>query len=158
MPGRRPTVDELAERTELCRSMLQRRVPKGTIKRAVRQRFGADIDHATIERYLTRAREALLTDLTRGRQTHRADALGFYESVLADSKAAFRDKIKAQERIDKLLGLEDKSNQPPLEVVLGQLPPAIADPLRGLLAAGVRPGGGGPSGPAEGGRNGGPAG
>ena len=88
----------------------------------------------------------MLADLTRGRQTHRADALAFYESVLADPSRTVRDKVKAQERIDKLLGLEDKSNQPPLEVVLGQLPPAVADPLRRLLAERVRPGGGGPGG------------
>src|SRR5437762_3384351 len=134
MNGRKPTTDEKAERIELCRSMLLRRVPKSTIKKAFRQRFGAAIDHATIERYLARAREVMLTDLTRGRQLLRADRLALYESILADPKAARRDKIKAQERIDKLLGLEDKSNQPPLEVILGNLPHAVAEPLRRLLA------------------------
>jgi hypothetical protein len=147
MRGRNPTADETAERIELCRSMLLRGVPKFTIKRAFRQRFGADIDHATIERYLTRAREGMLADLTRGRQTFRAGSLAFYESVKADPTATVRDKVKAQERIDKLLGLEDKSNQPPLEVVLGQLPAPIADPLRRLLADRVQPGGGGKGGP-----------
>jgi hypothetical protein len=152
--GRRPTTEDIAERIELCRSLLLRRVPKGTIKKAFRQRFGVDIDHTTIERYLLRAREAMLTDLTRGRQNHRAGALAFYESVLADHTASVRDKVKAQERIDKLLGLEDKSNQPPLEVVLGNLPTALADPLRRLLADRVRTGGGGPSGPTDGGLDG----
>jgi hypothetical protein len=95
------------------------------------------------------AREALIADLTRGRQALRADALGFYESVLADPKVAIRDKVKAQERIDKLLGLEDKSNQPPLEVILGQLPTALADPLRRLLAERVSIGGSGPCGSAD---------
>jgi hypothetical protein len=148
MQGRKPSTDEIAERIELCRSMLLRRVPKSTIKKAFRQRFGAEIDHGTIERYLTRAREGMLIDLTRGRQNHRAGSLAFYESVLADPKAAVRDKVRAQERIDKLLGLEDKSNQPPLEVVLGNLPHAVAEPLRQLLADGIRPPGGGP-GPAK---------
>src|SRR4051812_43598463 len=149
MSGRKPTTEEIAERIELCRSMLLRRVPKSTIKKAFRQRFGADIDHGTVERYLTRAREAMLADLTRGRQTHRAGALAFYESVLADPAAAVRDKVKAQERIDRLLGLEDKSNRPPLEVVLGQLPAPVADPLRRILADRVRPGGGGAGGPPD---------
>jgi hypothetical protein len=149
MKGRRPTTEEVAERIELCRSLLLRRVPKATIKKAFRQRFGGDIDHTTIERYLLRAREAMLEDLTRGRQTHRAGALAFYESVLADHSASLRDKVKAQERIDKLLGLEDKSNQPPLEVVLGNLPTAIADPLRRLLADRVRADAGGAGGPPE---------
>src|SRR5438874_2027192 len=118
MQGRKPTTDEKAERIELCRSMLLRRVPKSTIKKAFRQRFGHNIDHTTIERYLLRAREVMLTDLTRGRQLLRAEGLALYESILADPKAAHRDKVKAQERIDKLMGLEDKSNQPPLEVIL----------------------------------------
>jgi hypothetical protein len=151
MPGRKPTTEEIAERIELCRSMLLRRVPKSTIKKAFRQRFGQDVDHATIERYLTRAREAMLIDLTRGKQALRADSLAFYESILADPNAPYRDRVRAQERIDKLMGLEDKSNQPPLEVVLGQLPPAIAHPLRGLLAERVRPPGGGPGAAADGG-------
>jgi hypothetical protein len=149
MPGRRPTTDEIAERIELCRSMLLRRVPKSTIKKAFRQRFGAELSANTIEGYLGRAREAMLIDLTRGKQALRADALAFYESVLADLSAPIRDKVRAQERIDKLMGLEDKSNQPPLEVVLGQLPPAIADPLRGLLAERIRPPGSGPGSPAD---------
>jgi hypothetical protein len=150
MTGRRPTTDEIAERVELCRSLLLRRVPKGTIKKAFRQRFGADVDHTTIERYLQRAREGLVADLARGRQVHRAEALGFYESILADPAVPPRDKVRAQERIDKLLGLEDKSNQPPLEVVLGQLPAPIADPLRRLLADRVQPGRGAEGGPGGG--------
>ena len=150
MAGRRPTTDEITDRVELCRSLLLRRVPKGTIKKAFRQRFGVDVDHTTIERYLLRAREGLVADLARGRQLHRAEALGFYESILADPAAAVRDKVKAQERIDKLLGLEDKSNQPPLEVVLGQLPVPIAEPLRRLLANRVQPDGGTTGGPGGG--------
>ena len=144
MPGRRPTVEELAERIEFCRSMLLRRVPKNTIKRALRAKFGGEISANTIEGYLGRAREALLADVGRGRHNHRANALGFYESIVADPKVAPRDKIKAQERIDKLLGLEDKTNQPPLEVVLGQLPAAVSQPIRQLLTERIRPPGSDP--------------
>jgi hypothetical protein len=57
--------------------------------------FGAELSANTIEGYLGCAREALLADIARGRQNHRANSLGFYESVLADSKAAVRDKVKA---------------------------------------------------------------
>ena len=48
MQGRKPSTDEIAERIELCRSMLLRRVPKATIKKAFRQRFGQDIDHSSL--------------------------------------------------------------------------------------------------------------
>ena len=115
---------------------------------------GRGSSHVTIERYLTRARghAADLTSRTAESPGRRRSA--FYESVLADSKASIRDKVRAQERIDKLLGLEDKTNQPPLEVVLGQLPATLAEPLRGLLADRVRANGSGPSSRADDGRNG----
>ena len=96
----------------------------------------------------------MLTDLTIGRQFHRANALAYYESVLADRTASHRDKTKAQERIDKLLGLEDKSNQPPLEVFLGQLPAVVSEPLRRVLAERVRFNGSGASPPTDGGLDG----
>jgi hypothetical protein len=55
MPGRKPTTDEVAEQIELCRSMLLRRVPKSTIKKAFRQRFGAETLNVMTRRRLVLA-------------------------------------------------------------------------------------------------------
>lgn len=40
-------------------------------------------------------------------ENNRAVSVAFYESVLRDRDADMKDKLKAQERLDKILGLED---------------------------------------------------
>jgi hypothetical protein len=61
MQGRKPSTEEVAERIELCRSMLLRRVPKSTITKAVRQRFGLDIVRGIVERRQTVAAGPLVS-------------------------------------------------------------------------------------------------
>jgi hypothetical protein len=56
--------------------------------------------------YVKEARELLMQDLLRSKEEHRCDALAFYRSVILDPNASTVDKIRARERIDKLLGLE----------------------------------------------------
>jgi hypothetical protein len=102
----KPTTEEYQDRIEFVRSLLVRRVPKHTIKKLVRLQFAVDLRHEPIERYITRAREQILLDLDRGRDEFRSESKALYESILADTKAKHGDRIKAQERIDKLLGLE----------------------------------------------------
>lgn len=92
-------------RIDFVRSLLTVRCVTSVIKAAVRKRFGVT-DHATVLRYMARAREQILADVGRGRELLRAESQAFYESVVADQLAVYKDKIKAQERIDKLLGLE----------------------------------------------------
>lgn len=76
---------------------------------------GELITPETAEKLLSLARESLVraTALTRGE--HQAIALDFYKSVLRNSKATIRDKLAAQKRMDKLLGLEihDAPSAPP---------------------------------------------
>ena len=105
MPGRRPTSAEITERIEFCRALLLKRQPKSTIKRLFRQRFG-DVTARTIEDYLSRAREAILADVEATRQNLRDMQLASYESFVANPKVIDRDKLRALERIDKLMGLE----------------------------------------------------
>ena len=106
MTQRRSSVAEYHERIEFVRKLLVQRHPKYTIKKLVRLKYGADLSYVSIEGYLTRARELLIEVLDEKRRPHRAKALAFYESILNDPKTTARDKIKAQARIDKLLGLE----------------------------------------------------
>jgi len=56
--------------------------------------------------YLKDAKDLLMRDLMRGRDEHRCESLAFYRSVILDPNASTADKIRARERIDKLLGLE----------------------------------------------------
>lgn len=48
----------------------------------------------------------MLKNLGRPREEHQADAYAFYDSVVKDKAQKTGDRIDAQERIDKLLGLE----------------------------------------------------
>ena len=56
--------------------------------------------------YLPRAREMMLEDVRASKADLRSKSLAFYMAVIDEPKASTRDKINAQTRIDKLLGLE----------------------------------------------------
>jgi len=102
---RQPSKAELAERIEFVRALVSRRCLTSVIKAEFRSQFG-DATHETILRYVSRARVQILADAARGRDEMRAESLAFYNGMLADPGASHRDRIRAQERIDKLLGLE----------------------------------------------------
>lgn len=102
--SKKPTREEHAERIDTCRLLLTARQPKHAIKRAMTERYG--IGARTCERYLSRARAILLKELDGTPDGHKADAYLFYSSIISDKNESSRDRIKAQERIDKLLGLE----------------------------------------------------
>jgi hypothetical protein len=113
---RQPTKEELADRIEYARQLLASGRLKSQIKRALRKQYG-DLDHRTIERYLARAREQILLAIHAEKVHQRAYAFALYCSVLADPKASVRDRIAAQERIDKLLGLEEKAPDDPTHLL-----------------------------------------
>lgn len=102
-PGRTSDA-ELEERVELVRTLLCSRYPKYKIKRLLKERY--DVCPRTVENYLARARRELVEATGQGKDEHVADAYAFYLSILENRETATRDKLKAQERMDKLLGLE----------------------------------------------------
>lgn len=64
------------------------------------------ISSRTVERYLRRAREQMVEETGQPKDVLRAESVEFYRTVCQDSDAEDRDRIKARERIDKVLGLE----------------------------------------------------
>ena len=60
----------------------------------------------TIERYLARARKKIRQATKKPPEWHRLRALKFYESVVSGPDAEMGERLRAQERIVKLLGLE----------------------------------------------------
>lgn len=92
------------EAVDLAESLLSRRYSKAFIKSQLKEKF--DCCARTCERVLSRARERIIAASGADRTAHRQDALAFYNSIIRDDKANVREKIIAQERIDKLLGLE----------------------------------------------------
>jgi len=106
------------------------RETKSEIKRVMRDRYGAD--RATVERYLSTAREHLLIEIGETRDWMRAQSLAVYSAVIRDSEASHRDKIRAQAQIDKLLGLAAPIKIAQTDIQGRDLPP---DEARDRLSA-----------------------
>lgn len=104
MPGIKPTNEELEKR---ALAVLDRMV-SGHSKHAIRIMAAStwSVDSRTSDRYMARAAKILndAANLPRAELINRA--MGFYESVMRSRDATYRDKLRAQERIDKLFGLE----------------------------------------------------
>lgn len=83
--------------------MLTRGLKKHQIKAAFLKEYGTGA--RTVERYLQRARAVLRAESGKDTADHVSESYGFYRSVLNNANATVREKILAQECIDKLLGL-----------------------------------------------------
>ena len=66
--------------------------------------------------------------MRKGKCDFRCESLAFYRAVLASPKATFTEKLKACERIDKLLGLEVKLPSTPKAAMRG-LAEALGFPI-----------------------------
>jgi hypothetical protein len=100
--------------------LLNRRQTKGFIKKAVNNQFfrpagttgswqpgcGWGVTPRTIESYLARAQKRIVDATKKKPEWHKLRALNFYESVVAGPDAEMGERLRAQERIDRLLGLE----------------------------------------------------
>jgi len=74
------------------------------IKRVIASKY--EMSPRSVEGYISRARADLLEQIGIRTEEHRANAYGFYRSMMKNKKLAPKDRLKAQERIDRLLGLE----------------------------------------------------
>jgi hypothetical protein len=103
-PYHRPTRADQEERCAFTAFLLSRYARKGEIKSLLKARFG--VSARTCERLLARARELLLEGTGASPEEHRLRAFSFYVSVIRDPASTLRERMLAQKRIDKLLGLE----------------------------------------------------
>lgn len=102
--GRKPTRDEMRVRITAAVEMLAvKGWKKFQIKAAFKKQWGCG--PRTVERYLTKARAILRAEAGKSDEDHLSESYAFYKSVLANDKATLREKTKAQENLDKLLGL-----------------------------------------------------
>ncbi len=92
------------QRVELVRQMLLMRYSKAEIKQSISRKYG--IKHRMVNRYVRRAQDIMLAESRQDRSDHVAEAYGFYLAITKNKEASDRDRLRAQERIDKLLGLE----------------------------------------------------
>ena len=102
-----PTKLEHRDRIESVRKLLAIRTDKGEIKRFLKKTYG--VGARTAEKYLSRARAKLLDETGIPKQEHKAGAYAFYAGMVSDENQEPSIRLKAQERIDKLFGLEAPS-------------------------------------------------
>ncbi|WP_339732503.1 hypothetical protein [uncultured Gimesia sp.] len=88
----------------LIRKMLGMGKYTSDIKQAVAQEF--HLSRRSVERYIKRARKEMVERTGISVEYHRSDAFHFYRSMINDPKAHPREKLRARERMDKLLGLD----------------------------------------------------
>jgi transposase len=101
---RRPAIEEIEARTLMVRRLLSQGKYDGEVKKTVAAHF--KISARTVERYLRRARDEMVKEAGKDRGELRAEGYSFYREIRGNRKASDKDRLKAQERIDKLLGLE----------------------------------------------------
>lgn len=106
-PYVKPTVEEYEQRVAYAEFLLCRRIYKCDIKRLMKKKF--NVTARAVEDYLSRAKAKLRDRSGKTRAEHQIDSLQFYESVLNGPDSTLRDRMDAQSRIDRLMGLEDGS-------------------------------------------------
>jgi len=88
----------------MAKTLMNGRLRKSEIRKELVAAY--EVSWRQADRYVSRARELIKDDLRRSPTEHRADAYSFYRGIIEDPDVAPREKIRAQERIDKLLALE----------------------------------------------------
>lgn len=102
---RKPTNEELHKRVRTVFDWLCSGKREHEIERLLRAE-PHNLSKRSAIRYLARARDMLVAETKRSREEHRAESLATYRAILDDPESEPRDRVRAQERIDKLLGLE----------------------------------------------------
>jgi hypothetical protein len=120
----KPTREEEKERIEFTASLLSSGNRKGEIKRQLKARYG--VSARTCERYLSRARPLVRASLGVSLEEVRLQSYSFWSSIIRDSTAPLRFKMRARKRLDKLLGLTTYMRTPARE-------PREAEELADLL-------------------------
>lgn len=100
----RPRTVVTMEAVELAVALLARRIPKSKIYAALTAagHAGSRRSHTTV---IACARERLRRLRVRTKESYEEQAIAFYEAVIADSGASVRDRLKAQEQLEHLLGI-----------------------------------------------------
>lgn len=94
---------EMVERHEFTAKLLSRRLYHGDVVRLLTARY--KVTHATCDAYIRAARAILVSWTDMPVKEHRINSLAFWEGIVR-SDATLKERMDAQVRIEKLLGLE----------------------------------------------------
>ena len=102
--SQRPTLEDRAERIDQVIYLLCMGYRRSGIHEVLMSKHGCT--SRTVDNYLAEARKLLAEQSGEPRHVHVGMALEIYRTVLRDKQASNKDRIAAQHRIDRLLGLE----------------------------------------------------
>jgi len=104
----RPTEDEMEEKIEFVMELEAQYMHEGQIKRMFREKYG-DVHYTTILDYIQRARARFKQSANVKPSDVAERAMAFYQAVIRDPCSTVTERIKAQERMDKIFGIEAPS-------------------------------------------------
>ncbi|WP_417390336.1 hypothetical protein [Gimesia sp.] len=99
------------QRSEQIVRLIKKMIGRGSLVTEIKTAIAGEfqLSRRSVERYITRARSEMLNEVEQSLEHHRADSFYFYRSVIDSPKATERDRLRARERIDRLLGLDTKA-------------------------------------------------
>ncbi len=116
------TNQEILDRIEFTAQLMGSGAPDYAVKQKVRQEYG--VSRATCLRYMSRARGLMIAWTERPKQDHFVDSYNHYRTIIQTTSDPVA-KLRAQERIDSLFGLDAKytggtTNNTQFNVILEQ--------------------------------------
>ena len=108
-PYVKPTQADIDERVEYVLEMMIAGKAKGVIVKTGKEKW--DVSTRTIESYISRAQGKMVEASNKPKEVLRKEAISVYQAIIDNKESRAIDVIKAQERIDKLHGLEQHPNQ-----------------------------------------------
>lgn len=100
----RPSKEQRAQIIQLIIKLLSMSKYTSDIKQAISEKY--DLSRRSVDRYLTSARREMVKRVNLPAEVHRAESLYFYLSIINDPDSTQRDRLRARERIDRLLDLD----------------------------------------------------
>lgn len=97
--------EDKQERIEMAYELLASGLRPSQISEKMAEKFGCKRSYVR-KSYLARAREMMVAEVKADKSEMRSRSLALYQSIIAEKETSPKDRLKAQERIDKLLGLE----------------------------------------------------
>jgi hypothetical protein len=99
----RCTAQDHERREARCYDLLHKGLRDSEIVRLCSEEWS--LASGTVKKYIARARAKLRELIAGGKTELQSDAYAFYKGIVEDEKARASDRLRAQENIDRLLGL-----------------------------------------------------
>lgn len=120
MPAQHPTGEEPKKtrleqhqvKLRLVRALINEGMLPGEIKRRFAKQF--DLTPRAAEKYMTEAYSQLRAEL--GSEEHKCRSYAFWSAQVADTKNSLRERYRAQENLDRVLGNHSPTKQATTDV------------------------------------------